>query len=263
MRLNEAAQLRYLTFDSLSSAGILHGVLTRRGGVSPNPWAELNLGATVGDDPENVRENRRLAFEAFGLRLDTLFDVWQVHSATVVCADSPRPPEQKHMQADAILTDARGVTLFMRFADCTPILLFDPHRKVVGLVHAGWLGTVRRAVPAAIDAMRARYGSHPGDILAAIGPSIGPDHYEVGPDVTAQIRDTLGARSDDVIQPIASGDGKKAYLDLWKANQIQLESVGVERIEVAGVCTACHLEDWYSHRAEKGRTGRFGALIAL
>lgn len=262
MPFSDADSLRYLTFDSLSAAGVTHGVLTRCGGVSPSPWAALNLGATVGDDPRNVQENRRLAFSALGLQLVSLFDVWQVHSAAVVCADAPRPVGQKHAQADAILTDQAGVTLFMRFADCTPVLLFEPQKKVVGLVHAGWLGTLRRVVPAAVEAMQTRYGCRPKNIQAAIGPAIGPDHYEVGPDVIAQVRSAFGDQADSLLRPVANS-AEKAYFDLWTANRFQLEAAGVTNVEVSAICTACHTGDWYSHRAEQGRTGRFGALIAL
>jgi hypothetical protein len=107
--------------------------------------------------------------------------------------------------------------------------------------------------------MAQRYGSRPEDIQAAIGPSIGIDHYEVGPDVTSRVERSFGADAGRLIKL----RGGKSYLDLWAANRLQLEQFGVMQIEVAGLCTACHLDDWYSHRAEKGKTGRFGALIAL
>ncbi|HEX8992605.1 MAG TPA: polyphenol oxidase family protein, partial [Anaerolineales bacterium] len=176
--------LRYYTFDSLPRT-VIHGVFTRRGGVSPAPWHSLNVGGTVGDDREHVQENRTRSFDALGRRLDSLFDVWQVHSADVVFADAPRPPSVDHHKADVIFTDRPEVTLYMRFADCVPILLHDPKKHLAGIAHAGWLGTVRGTAAAAVSAMRQRYGSKPEDILAAIGPSIGVDHYEVGPDVIA------------------------------------------------------------------------------
>ena len=250
--------LRYYTFDSLPNT-VVHGVLTRQGGVSPAPWHSLNVGGTVGDDRERVQENRTRSFEALGRRLDSLFDVWQVHSADVVFSEAPRPPGVDHHKADVIFTDRPEVTLYMRFADCVPVLLHDPKKHVVGIAHAGWLGTVRGVSSAAVSAMRERYGSKPEDILAAIGPSIGVDHYEVGPDVIAQVEQAFGDASRKLIE-MHNG---KTHLDLWAANRMQLEQSGVGQVEVAGICTACHLDDWYSHRAEKGKTGRFGALIAL
>jgi hypothetical protein len=107
--------------------------------------------------------------------------------------------------------------------------------------------------------MRERYGSDPRDVRAAIGPSIGPDHYEVGEDVVEQVRASFGSRADLLLEP----RGDRHHFDLWKANRLQLEDAGVGSVEVCEVCTACHTDDWFSHRAEKGRTGRFGAILAL
>lgn len=266
MPFHQPDQVRYFTFDSFDAEGLTHAAIARRGGVSATPWASLNVGGTVGDDPASVRENRLRSFAALGRSFDTLFDVWQVHGVGVVCATAPRPFDQVHQRADAILTDRPDVTLFMRFADCTPIYLYDPFRKVVGLVHAGWQGTVQAVVAHAVEAMYSVYGSRPQDILAGIGPSIGPHHYEVGPEVIAAVRRVFGADAAGLLHPsngVSDGSSERRLFDLWNANCLLLERAGVRQIEIAGVCTACELEDWYSHRAEKGRTGRFGALIAL
>ncbi len=255
----EQPPLRYWTSNLLTAAGIPHGVFTRRGGVSPPPWASLNLGNTVGDDRERVQENLRRVFAALGRSLASRYDVWQVHGRAVVCAQAPRAPDQPHRQADAILTDRPEVTLVMRFADCVPILLADPVRRVVGLVHAGWRGTVVGAVRAAVEHLVSCYGSRPADLLAVVGPSIGPDHYQVGEEVAQQVRAAFGAAASALL-PVFEG---RIHFDLWAANRLWLEQAGVRHIEVAGLCTACHLDDWYSHRAEKGKTGRFGAVIGL
>ena len=248
----------YYQFDSFES-GVSHAIFSRRGGISPAPWASLNLGGTVGDDPERVRTNRLRALSALGRDPASVYDVWQVHGTEVAIADAPRPPETPHRQADIILTDRPGVTLMMRFGDCVPILLHDPQRKVAGIVHAGWVGTVKGTVRVAVEAMQKKYGSNPDDLVAAIGPSIGPDHYEVGPDVFLQVQQVFGPDSSSLL---TSRDGR-TFFDLWTANRRQLELAGVRRIEIARLCTACHTDDWFSHRAEKGRTGRFGAIIAL
>ncbi len=255
----EKPPLRYWTSSLLNEAGIPHGVFTRRGGVSPPPWHSLNLGNTVGDDRQRVQENLRRVFAALERPLSSRYDVWLVHGATVVCAHTPRPDERPHIQADAILTDRADLTLVMRYADCVPILLADPVRRVVGIVHAGWRGTVLGVAHRAVVQMAACYGSRPEDILAAIGPSIGPDHYEVGQEVVAQVQ----AAFDEQAEALLPRPGGRVHFDLWAANRWWLEQAGVRHIEVAEICTACHLEDWYSHRAEKGKTGRFGALIAL
>jgi YfiH family protein len=258
MPFHEQNGIRIYQFD-LFPRSVVQGMFTRRGGLSPAPWASLNVGATVGDERERVQRNRVRSFDALGRRLESMFDVWQVHSADAVFADAPRSTDVEYKKADIIFTDRPEVTLYMRFADCVPILLHDPRKRVVGIAHAGWLGTVRCAADAAIRAMEEHYGSRPGDIQAAIGPSIGPDHYEVGPDVIAQVEQSFGGDAASLGQKHSTS----THLDLWQANRLQLERAGVQQIEVAGICTACHLEDWYSHRAEKGRTGRFGALIAL
>lgn len=259
MPFYEHEGLSYFKFDSLEDAGVAQAVFTRQGGVSPQPWQTLNLGGTVGDTQENVAENRQRAFRAAGRRLESLFDVWQVHSAEVVRADAPRPLRSPHQKADAILTDRPEVTLFMRFADCVPVLLVDPARRAVGLVHAGWQGTVKGIVQAAVQTMRAQYGSRPGDLLAAIGPSIAAHHYEVGPEVAGQVRAAFGVEAGALLP---SRDGAVQF-DLWAANRLILEAEGVRNIETAGLCTACDLGRWYSHRAEGGRTGRFGVLLGL
>jgi YfiH family protein len=251
--------IRYYTFESLDEAGLCHAVVTRQGGVSPEPWLSLNLGGTVGDAPFRVAENRRRAFETIGFPVEAAFDVWQVHSVDVAIADTPRPLNAKHTQADIILTDRPGVVLFMRFADCVPVILYDPTRQILGLTHAGWLGTARQAVRVAVEAMHTRYHCQPSNLLAAIGPSIAAHHYPVGPEVVGAIRSSFGQESSAILS--ASDDS--TCLDLWQANQILLNQAGVHEVSVMGVCTVCHLNDWYSHRGEAGKTGRFGILACL
>ena len=248
--------LCYLQFDSLN---VKHAVFTRHGGVSPEPWGSLNVGGTVGDDLARVRENRILSFQAMGCAPESIFDVWQVHSADVVCAHAPRSTDESYRQADIILTDKPEVTLFMRFADCVPLLVHDPRKGVIGVAHAGWMGTLRDVATATVSAMKKNYGSDPADIIAGIGPSIGPDHYEIGADVILQVMQKFGDESEQLLKH----HNRKIHFDLWTANRILLERAGVGQIEVSGVCTACHTDDWFSHRAEKGRTGRFGVLISL
>ena len=248
--------IRYFQFETLNTR---HAVFTRHGGVSPEPWGSLNVGGTVGDDLDRVRKNRLLSFRAMGRSPESAFEVWQVHSADVVCARAPRPQGESLRQADVILTDQPNVSLFMRFADCVPILAHDPRTGVIGVAHSGWMGTLRDVVGSMVRAMKKEYNSNPADIIAGIGPSIGPDHYEIGADVILQVMQKFGDDSDKVLRSING----KIHFDLWKTNEILLQRAGVGKIEIAGICTACHTEDWFSHRAEKARTGRFGALIAL
>jgi len=262
MPFHQVGELRYYTFDIFQDAPITQAAFTRRGGVSPEPFAGLNVGATVGDDLDNVAENRRRIFQAVGRDVASLADSWQVHGAEVLVVEQrglPAIERNVAPKADALITAKPDITLFMRFADCVPILLYDPGRPAVGIAHAGWQGTVKRTATEAVKAMQARYGSRPVEMLAAIGPSISPPEYEVGPEVVDQLRQSFGEKADELL-PQYNGN---PHLDLWRANRLALEEAGVEHIEVAGICTARHLEDWFSHRGERGVTGRFGVLIGL
>lgn len=259
MNVCQSGALRYYQFESFAAGAVTHGVFARQGGVSAAPWASLNMSTSVGDSAANVRENRERAFRALGRPPESVADVWMVHSADVVVAAMPRDLNTDAVKADAILTDNPAVTLFLRFADCVPILLHDPVRHVVGLVHAGWRGTMLEAAAAAVRKMQAQYGSQPADVVAGIGPSIGPCHYEVGPDVIAQTRAVFNGRAGAVLVERAG----RTHLDLWAANALSLRAAGVTQIEIGQVCTACRTEDFFSHRGEHGRTGRFGAVIAL
>lgn len=259
MPFKQEGPIKYYTFDLFDDPFVIHAIFTRRGGVSPPPWDSLNVGGLVGDHQTKVEANRIRAFQAVGINSDTMYDVWQTHNVEVVIADAPRPPDLAHKKADIILTDNPGVTLFMRFADCVPIMLYDPVRRVVGMVHSGWRGTVKRVPLIAIEAMIDRYGCVPEDILAGLGPSIGVDHYEVGPDVLSLVEETF----DDNAQEVINTRNGIQHFDLWAANQILLEQAGIQKIEISGICTACQTNDWFSHRGEGGRTGRFGALITI
>ncbi|HCU56734.1 MAG TPA: peptidoglycan editing factor PgeF [Anaerolineaceae bacterium] len=256
----ETNDLRYFQFDSFKGQDVFHAVLTRHGGASAGPFASLNTGGTVGDDPQAVVANHEKIYQTFGYDYYSRFDVWQVHGTDILCADGPRSPETPHPKADGILTDREDVTLFMRFADCVPILLLDPVRRVIGIIHAGWQGTARQIARVAVEKMGACYGSRPGDLLAGIGPSICPQCYEVGPEVVRAFQRSYGGRAEVYF---SHGKNGHFHLDLWTANRDTLHMAGVTRIEESRLCTACHLDDWYSHRAEHGRTGRFGVLLTL
>ena len=259
MPFERIGPLKYYYFQSLRSVGLNHAVLTRHGGLSELPWNSLNLGGSVGDNPDHVVGNKKLILKELGFAIDSVFDVWQVHGNSVAFANSPREIGAKQQQADIILTDKPGITLLMRFADCVPILLFDPGRHVIGLVHAGWKGTIMKAVQTAVQSMVQVYGSKPDQILGAIGPSIGPDHYQVGSEVIMAVKNNFGKEADSLLR---SRNGS-IHFDLWQANRLLLNKLEVERVETAEICTACRVDDWFSHRAENGRTGRFGVVVGI
>jgi polyphenol oxidase len=147
-------------------------------------------------------------------------------------------------------------------ADCVPLLLFDPVKKVVAVIHAGWRGTVQHITSNTIKVMIDRFGSNPADILAGIGPSIGPCCYEVGEEVKAVVHESFGTTEGYLVSQPHS---EKPYFDLWYANQKQLIELGLkpENIETSQICTKCNHRMFYSSRADKGVTGRFAAGIFL
>ena len=259
MAFHQSGLIKYYVFDNLSGSAITHAIFARQGGISPAPWNSLNVGGYIGDDLEHTYINRVRSFEAVEREPESVYDVWQVHSADVICTQEYRPRYVAHKKADAILTDNPKVTLFMRFADCVPILLYDPVKRVVGLAHAGWQGTVKKIAIATVNKMVSVYGSTPADIRAGIGPSIGPDHYEIGPEVVEKVNESFGNLAAVLLQ-LKNGS---VHFDLWKANRLLLEQAGLKQVEISGLCTACNTQDWFSHRGEKGKTGRFGALIGL
>lgn len=257
-KVTDSAGLSYYQFDQWQN--LTHGVFTRAGGVSQAPWTGLNLGGNVGDDPQAVRHNHTLMYQTLGVAGARACSVWQVHSADVILVNGPVRGRRWLALADAMITDRPDTPLSMRFADCVPLLFYDSIGGVIGMAHAGWRGTVQGVAANTVRAMVAAYGCEPPHIQVGIGPSIGPEHYQVGEEVVAAVEQYFG-RTDDLIR--RDPDDGTAYLNLWAANRLDLERVGVEQIEIAEICTASHTDEFFSHRAEKGRTGRFGAVISL
>jgi len=249
--------LLYYRFETLAAQrGVDHAVFTRLGGFSRPPFASLNVGATVGDDPAAVHGNRRIVFAEMGLSPDEVVTCYQVHSA-VVAPVGLRHGGQVLPATDGLMS-ADPVALFLRFADCVPIILYDPVRRAVALVHAGWRGTAAGIAIVGVARMAEQYGSRPGDILACIGPSIGPCCYRVGDDF---IR-AMAAHRPAAEEYIARRDGA-LYADLWEMNRRQLLDAGVAQVEAARICTACRNDEFFSHRGDGGRTGRFAAIVRL
>jgi YfiH family protein len=232
-------------------------MFTRLGGYSLPPWASLNTGHTVGDDLEAVEANHQLICQALSVRPEDIVSPHQVHGATVAVL-GVQDRGRVIPDTDALITNAPQTVLMLRFADCVPVLLYDPIRHAIGLAHAGWRGTVSGVAQSTVHAMQVEFGSQPADIVAGIGPSIGPCCYEVGEDVAEAFRQVDPG-------PTSHPDrtNQRWYLDLWAVNRDQLREAGVQHVEVAEMCTACRTDEWYSHRAEGGRTGRWAAVIAL
>ena len=261
--------LSIFQFQNLSKqGGIDHFVSTRVGGLSPPPYESLNLGFHVEDTPKTVLNNRERLAAHLGIPLSDFTVAKQVHSGTVTivtermkgygAADLDTAVDE----TDAMVTDVAGLCLTVLMADCVPVLFFDPQERVVAAVHAGWRGTIKLAAQNTINTLRETFGCKPPEILAGIGPSIGPCHYEVGPEVISQVEDTFGGTEGYINDESADGKG---YFNLWEANKRQIIAAGipVQNIEVAQMCTYCNPHLFFSERQQKGRTGRFGAGIML
>ena len=259
--------LVYLTADGFEAAGgVAHGFSTRLGGVSEGIYATLNLGMNRGDAPDRVRENYRRFCAAIGADMGNIVCASQVHGDTVrtvtaadlgIGLDEPEP-----WQADGLVTDIPGVTLAVYSADCLPILLYDPVRRVVGAVHAGWRGTALGIAAKAVERMVDCYGCDRLDILAAVGPGISKCCFETHEDVPNAMTAALGVRATPFLSPIENG---KFKVDLKGINATRLERVGLrpEHISVTADCTACLPEKYWSHRITGGVRGSQAAVIQL
>lgn len=237
-----------------------HGVFTRHGGVSQSCWKSLNLGASIGDDPQAVIENHRRMYRALDVNPVLAVSAWLVHSVAVKVVDAQSKINGNLEKADAIITDQQDTPLVMRYADCVPLLLYDPVKGAIALAHAGWRGTVQGMAAATVRAMEAAFACRPEDLQALIGPAISRRNYQVGEAVAAQALAYFGAEAAVINNDTTDGG---VCLDLWRANRLDLERQGVRNIEVLDICTFDNTADFYSHRAENGKTGRFGVVISL
>jgi YfiH family protein len=235
---------------------VSHAFTTRKGGVSGPPFESLNLLSTTGDDPEGVRENRRLVERVIGMRPEE--PLRQIHSNRVIRLAGADPPSG--VPADALITDEPGHVLSVYCADCAAVFILDMRRRAIGLAHAGWRGTVLGIACDTLAMMRESFGTRPQDCLAGISPAIGPCCFLVDDDVIQRFRKTFSTLKD-LMKPVAN----KWSVDLWRANFRLLADRGVreDNISLGSMCTACRPELFFSHRREGGRTGRMAALFSL
>lgn len=261
MPFRAVADVRCYAFDTFAAhVGVTNVSTTRHTGVSPPPYDTLNLGLSTGDAPENVAANRARLSALTGGDADALVFCGQVHSDTVGVVS--RADAGTRLDAtDAVVTDVPELPLLILTADCAGVSLYDPIKRVIGLAHAGWRGTAAGVAARTVERMMDEYGSDPGDITAGVGPSIGPCCYEVG----TEVADAFHAQQPLVAGHVFTGRGERWMLDLWRANTLQLVTAGVfeANIECARLCTSCRTDEFFSHRAEGRRTGRFGAVMML
>ncbi len=249
----------FYQFESLAQhAPVMHAVFTRLGGKSSGDFGGLNVGQELGDDPATVQENLHLIFQTLGLSPADVATARQVHGARVaVIGADERGTTQP--QTDSLISAEPGTCLVLRFADCLPLMLYDPVRQAIALIHAGWRGLVAGVVGNTVLRLQHAFACRPRDLVAGLGPTIGPCCYQVGPELILEVRRVLD-EAGQFLLPQSSGT---LHFDLPGAVRWELRQAGVQQIEDSGMCTACNTDEFFSHRAEQGRTGRFAAVLAL
>lgn len=270
VRVNQAGKLVYLTFPILEETGVVkHLFSTRMGGVSEGIYSSMNLSYTRGDRKEAVDENYRRIGAVLGCSVEDIVCSDQTHTTNlriVGRADGGKgiTRAKDYRDVDGLLTDEPGVYLATFFADCVPLYFVDMKRKAIALAHSGWRGTVARMGRCVVEKMREAYGTDPSDLVAAVGPSICQECYEVSEDVAGAFAAAFAKPGQEREILLAKGGGKY-QLDLWRANEIVLTEAGIpgENIQVTDLCT-CHNDCYlFSHRASGGKRGNLGAFLGL
>jgi hypothetical protein len=248
--------IRVLRSPVIPVEGFVAGFPERTGGVSQGPRSSLNLGARWGDDPARVEINRRLLAEHAGYDPAELVATRHVHGTAVWAVGEPLAPGAEY---DGLVCDRRGPILGAFAADCIPILFAAPAARVCGAAHAGWRGTVGGIAARVVERM-AGAGASAADVRVALGPSIGPCCFEVGPEVVEAFRDALG----DVAGMVVAGP-RKAHVDLRVATRAVLERAGVrpKHIDDRPPCTRCEPERFFSYRRDGREGGTHMAFIGL
>jgi hypothetical protein len=264
MKMTKAGKVHYLEPELLTAAGMsAHGFTTRHEGVSRPPYNSLNVGTNTLDAVHNVEGNRHILVHAFGCRPEKFVAVSQVHGIDLLVIDAPNPDylHFQRLECDGIVTNQPGVMIAVTVADCVPVLLLDPSRKVAAALHAGWKGTAGNIAGKGVEAMSSLFESDPSCILAAVGPAIGACCYEIDAPVVEAFR-SQGCGYDRFASPAGAG---KWRLDMPAAVTAQLRDAGLaeQHIEVSGQCVSCTPELFFSYRRDGGDTGRQMGFIML
>ena len=249
----------YIALDKMSDAGFINGFSRRTGGVSRGKIDGFNFGFRVGDDPDSVLENYRLLADDLGFDLKKAVCARQTHTANIRivtsddCGKGIFQVDSDIQDIDGLITNEPGIALIIFTADCVPLLFCDPVTKVVAASHAGWRGTAQNIGGKTVQLMRDKFGTDPRDVIAAIGPSIGPCCFEV---------DRATAENfDEKYRTPKPND--KFHVDLWAANRDMIAAEGVQNIHISEECTICNSDKYYSYRTHKDHTGRQIATIAI
>ena len=251
--------IKLLQFNNLSEhEDIVHFSSTRIGGKSIGKLESLNLGYTVNDNPKNVTQNLESLAKSMGFDRNQMVSPKQTHSKNIGIVNSTN---DIFPDTDALITNKPGICIFIRTADCVPILLYDPTNKALAAIHSGWKSTIQEISKHTIELMQNEFGTNPKDIVAGIGPSIGPEVYEVGPEVAEVFQEQFEV--NHIVTAIENSD--KYLLNLWEVNKQILIKSGIpeNKIEVAEMCTYSNSELFYSARRDGVKTGRLATGIML
>lgn len=262
--------IRYLQFPSICKIeGVKHLFSTRIGGCSKGYLGSMNLSYLRGDEKENVDENYKRIAELLSCSLNDFVLSDQTHTTNIRIVTKEDcgkgiTREKDYRDIDGLITAEKGIVLVTSFADCVPLFFVDPCKRVIGLSHSGWRGTVGRIGQRTIQLMQQTYGCNPADIIAAIGPSICKDCYEVDQDVAEQFLEEF-KDSRNAAQIVEKKEHDKFKLDLWKANETVLLDAGIrpENLSVTDICTCCNPDLLFSHRASHGKRGNLSAFLML
>lgn len=269
MKVNRYKELEYLTFPLLEKTGMVrHLFSTRTGGVSEGQWASMNLSYTRGDKKESVDENFRRIAEVFGTTPGRIVCSKQTHTTNVRLVTEKDCGKgiirtADYEDVDGLICGEPGIVLCTLYADCVPLYFVDVEKKAVGLGHSGWRGTAGRMGEAVLKAMHTAFGTRPEHVLAAIGPSICRQCYEVSEEVAHIFRQEFSKESEDFLEK--GKEQGKYQLDLWEANRRVLLDAGIlpQNLAVTDLCTCCNSRYLFSHRASQGKRGNLGAFLEL
>lgn len=255
--------VRFLSYPLLEKTGMVkHGFSTRIGGVSKGIFSSMNLSFSRGDEDEAVQENFRRMAHAIGVKEDSFVKSVQTHTTNVHQVTVENKKEVLH-DVDGLITNVPGLCLVTSYADCVPLFFVDPVHQAIGLSHSGWRGTVGKIGQETLAAMKRAYGTESKDVIAAIGPSICQDCYEVSEDVIDKFKEAFLPKYWERL--FYQKENKKYQLNLWAANEIILTDSGVLKanIAVTNICTNCNPNLLFSHRATKGERGGLAAFLAI
>lgn len=269
VQVQEREGIPFLVFPALSELpGIIHGFSTRLGGVSQAELESMNLSFTRGDQPERVRENYRRLGCAIGFEPENMVFSWQTHTNCVrAVTEQDRGKgyvrERDYQDVDGLVTNVPGLVLVTFYADCVPLFFVDPVHQAIGLSHSGWRGTVSDIAGVTVRTMQEKYGTEPGDLIAAIGPSICRSCYEVSEDVILKVREQYPQEMWRLLYD--TKENGKYQLDLWEVCRQNMIRAGIlpGHISVTDICTCCNPKLLFSHRASQGRRGNLAAFLSI